>query len=262
MQISLVDSHCHLDCVDLSPFANSFPSMLDHAAAHGVTHMLCVAISLQTYAQMRRLVDPYPQITVSVGQHPLEEAAQPLAAEQLVGLAADDRVVAIGETGLDYHYGHDRRQQQASFRLHLQAAQQAGKPVIVHTREAGADTLRIMREMEAEKIGGVMHCFTEDMAVAEQALAMGFYISFSGILTFRSAAALRRVAAEIPLQRLLIETDSPYLAPVPCRGQQNHPANLRYVAECLAAVRELPVERLAEQTSSNFFELFFQPDRR
>ncbi len=258
MQLSLADSHCHLDCVDLSQFENSFVSMLDHARAQCVAHMLCVSISMQSYPAMRRLVEPHDHIAVSVGQHPLEDGEEPASVAQLLRLADDERVVAIGETGLDYHYGRDRVQQQESFRRHLQAAQQANKPVIVHTREASKDTLRILREMEAEKIGGVMHCFAEDMAVAEQALAMNFYVSFSGIVTFRNADALRAVAREIPSARLLIETDSPYLAPVPCRGKQNHPGNLHYVAECLAAVRGWSLARLAEQTTSNYFALFFQ----
>ena len=222
-------------------------------------HLLCVAIDLEQYPAMRALVDPYPQVAVSVGVHPNEPLgadAEPSVA-QLITLASDPRNVAIGETGLDYFRGDgDRQWQRERFRIHIAAARACAKPLIIHTRDAPADTIRILREEGADAVGGVLHCFTETWEIARQGLDLGFYVSFSGIVTFKTAAALRDVARQVPLDRLLIETDSPYLAPAPFRGKSNEPRYVTQVAACVAELRGLPVDALAEVTSENYFRLF------
>ena len=219
--------------------------------------MLCVSIDLEAYPAMQALVADYPEVSISVGVHPNEEAGQEPSLGQLVELAADPKNVAIGETGLDYFRSDgDLEWQRERFRVHIAAAKACGKPLIIHTRDAREDTIRVMREEQAEAAGGVMHCFTENWEMARQALDLGFYISFSGILTFRSAEDLREVARRVPLERVLIETDSPYLAPVPHRGKPNQPIYVRQVAECLAELRGLTPEALAEITRDNFFRLF------
>jgi len=257
----LVDSHCHLDRVDLNPYGGDFGGLMAATAAAGVARMLCVSIDLEHYPAMRALVDPFPQVAVSVGVHPNEDEGRDPEPDELVTLAADPRNVAIGETGLDYYRGEGRGEdwaarQQERFRRHIAAARTCGKPLIVHTRAARADTIRILREERAGEAGGVMHCFTEDWDTAKAALDLGFYISFSGILTFKTAAELREVAARVPPERILIETDAPYLAPVPHRGKPNEPRLVAHVAECVAALRGLPPEALAELTSRNFSALF------
>jgi TatD DNase family protein len=253
----LVDSHCHLDRVDLGPYGGDFGRLMADTAAAGVGRMLCVSIDLEHYPAMRALVDPYPQVAVSVGVHPNEDQGRDPAPEELVALAADPRNVAIGETGLDYYRSDgDLGWQQERFRHHVAAARGCGKPLIVHTRAARADTVRILQEEQARDVGGVMHCFTEDWATAKAALDLGFYISFSGILTFRTAADLREVAARVPADRLLIETDAPYLAPVPHRGKPNEPRHVAHVAECVAGLRGMPVDAVAELTGRNFSALF------
>ncbi|MCK5263214.1 MAG: YchF/TatD family DNA exonuclease, partial [Gammaproteobacteria bacterium] len=206
---------------------------------------------------MLALVADYPQISVSVGVHPMADMETPLAAEHLKSLAINPRVVAIGETGLDYYYHKgDTQVQQERFRTHIQVANDLDKPIIVHTRDAGEDTLKILRSENAEKCSGVIHCFTETMAFAEEALELGFMISFSGITTFRNAGALREVAKHVPDDKLLIETDSPYLAPVPHRGKQNWPSLVRHVAETLAEVRNTSVEHIAQISKDNYYRLF------
>ncbi|HXH04560.1 MAG TPA: TatD family hydrolase [Candidatus Competibacteraceae bacterium] len=254
----LVDSHCHLDRLDLTPFDGDLGQALAAAAANGVGHFLCVAIDLAHWSAMLERVRPYRNVSVSVGVHPSETLREQAAAEELVRrAAANPRVVAIGETGLDYYYGKDSRaEQQRSFRIHVAAAIAAGKPLIVHTRDAKEDTLAILKEEGAERVGGVLHCFTEDWDMAERAMELGFYVSFSGIVTFRNAESLREVARRMPAERLLVETDAPYLAPVPYRGKSNQPAWVKHVAECLAAVREEPFEQLAATTTANYFRLF------
>lgn len=252
-----IDSHCHLDRLDLTPFGGDLGRALQTAADNGVTHCLCVGIDLARWPAMLALVEPYPNVAVSVGVHPSETLREQASVEQLLHYAAHPRVVAIGETGLDYYYGKDSvTEQQASLRLHIAAARQARKPLIIHTRDARADTLAILRQEQAQQVGGVLHCFTEDWATAEAALELGFYISFSGIVTFRTAESLREVARRVPAERLLIETDAPYLAPTPHRGKSNHPAWVRHVAECLAKVREQSVEEIAAQTTANYHRLF------
>jgi len=256
-----VDSHCHLDRVDLTPYAGDFSHMLARATEAGVQHMLCVCIDLEHYEAMRRLVSAYPNISVSVGVHPSERCDDEPSVADLARLGADPAVVAIGETGLDYHYNAgDLDWQRQRFSTHIEAARRVGKPLIIHTRDARDDTIRIMRDTGADAVGGVMHCFTETWEMAKQALDLGFYISFSGILTFKNAEPLRQVARSVPLERLLIETDSPYLAPVPHRGKKNEPGFVVHVAEQLAALRGLSVAEIAELTTENFSRLFTGAD--
>ncbi len=229
---------------------------MDETSAAGIGHMLCVSIDLEQYPQMRKLVAPYPQVSVSVGVHPNERCRREPTPEVLVELAQDERTVAIGETGLDYSRGQgDRDRQHQRFRDHIAAARSCGKPLIVHTRDAREDTLRILMEEDARDAGGVLHCFTETWEMAKAALDLGFYISFSGIVTFKATDDLRAVAAKVPLDRLLIETDSPYLAPVPYRGKPNEPRFVAAVAQCIAGLRGMPVEELAACTRDNFFRL-------
>ena len=253
----LVDSHCHLDRVDLKPYAGDFGRLMADTAAAGVGRMLCVSIDLEHYPAMRAMVDPFPQVAVSVGVHPNEDEGRDPSPDELAALAADPRNVAIGETGLDYYRSEgDLSWQQERFRTHIAAARACGKPLIIHTRAARADTIRILQEEQARDAGGVMHCFTEDWDTAKAALDLGFYISFSGILTFKAAADLRNVAAQVPLDRILIETDAPYLAPVPHRGKPNEPRYVAHVAECIAGLRGMTVDAVADLTSRNFSALF------
>ncbi|MGP0174089.1 TatD family hydrolase [Pseudomonas sp. NCHU5208] len=253
----LIDSHCHLDRLDLAAHGGSLDAALDAARAAGVGHFLCIGVSADNAATVKNLAERYADVDCSVGVHPLdlEPGAEP-ALDWLLGELAHPKVVAIGETGLDYHYEPESAAlQQASFRLHLEAARITGKPVIVHTREARADTLALLREAALPQ-AGVLHCFTEDWEMAKAALDIGFYISLSGIVTFRNAEALREVARQVPADRLLVETDSPYLAPVPHRGKPNLPQYVREVAEYLAVLRGVSYETLAEQTGNNFKRLF------
>lgn len=253
----LVDSHCHLDRVDLSPYEGDFNRFMESTLASGVGHMLCVAIDLESYAAMFGLVEPYPEVSVSVGVHPNDRDRREPTVDELANLALHPRNVAIGETGLDYFRSDgDLEWQKDRFRRHIRAAREASKPLIIHTREAREDTLRIMREEKAGDVGGVMHCFTESWEMASEAMEMGFYVSFSGIVTFRNADQLREVVKKMPMERLLIETDSPYLAPVPHRGKPNEPRHVRQVAQKVAEVREMEVEELVRQTGQNFFRLF------
>ncbi|TRO37059.1 TatD family deoxyribonuclease [Pseudomonas sp. ALS1131] len=253
----LIDSHCHLDRLDLAAHGGSLDAALDAARAAGVGHFLCIGVSADNAATVKGLAERYADVDCSVGVHPLdlEPGAEP-ALDWLLDELEHPKVVAIGETGLDYHYEPESASlQQASFRLHLEAARITGKPVIVHTREARADTLALLREAALPQ-AGVLHCFTEDWEMAKAALDIGFYISLSGIVTFRNAEALREVARQVPADRLLVETDSPYLAPVPHRGKPNLPQYVREVAEYLAVLRGVSYETLAEQTSNNFKRLF------
>lgn len=253
----LIDSHCHLDRLDLSAHGGSLDAALAAARGRGVGHFLCIGISADNAAAVKSLSERYADVDCTVGVHPLD--LQPGVAPALDWLLAElnhPHVVAIGETGLDYHYEPEAAElQRQAFRLHLQAAQLTGKPVIVHTREARADTLALLREAALPQ-AGVLHCFTEDWPMAKAALDLGFYISLSGIVTFRNADALREVARQVPADRLLIETDAPYLAPIPHRGKPNLPEYVRDVAEFLALLRGVDVDTLAEQTTQNFQRLF------
>ncbi|KOR29579.1 deoxyribonuclease [Achromatium sp. WMS2] len=254
----LVDSHCHLDRVSLAPYANNFDLMMTKTQEAGVQHMLCPGISLKDYTHMHELVSDYPQVSVSVGVHPQEpESITPVTVEQLVKLAQDPKVVAIGEVGLDYYRAPDNIDaQKQRFRTHIRAAHICQKPLIIHTRQADTDTLHILREEQASEVGGVLHCFTGDWDMAKAALDMGFYISFSGIVTFPKAGDLRLIASKIPLEFILIETDSPYLAPVPYRGKSNEPKYVSAIADQIAACRNISADSLISATGTNFFRLF------
>lgn len=252
----LVDSHCHLDRLDLERFGG-LAGVLETAEAHGVTRLLSVATDLESWPVLARLTEPYPQIALSVGVHPSEDGGRAPTKVALTALGREARVVAIGETGLDYHYGADSADRQRDwFRVHIAAARELGKPLIVHTRAARADTLRILKEEGAAEVGGVLHCFTEDWAMAEQALALNFHVSFSGIVTFKNAQQIQDAARRLPAERLLVETDSPYLAPVPHRGKSNQPAWVCHVAEFVAGLRGEPLERVAATTTANYGRLF------
>ncbi|MGB5830400.1 MAG: TatD family hydrolase [Thiohalocapsa sp.] len=257
----LVDSHCHLDRVDLTPYEGDFDSLMRRTRDAGVGHMLCVCIDLEHYDAMRECVAAHEDVSVSVGVHPNEgpdgNRRREPDADELTRLADDFRVVAIGETGLDYHYNKgDLGWQRGRFRTHIDAARRCGKPLIIHTRAAREDTIATMRDAGARDAGGVMHCFTETWDMARQALDLGFYISFSGIITFKSAEELRDVARRVPMERLLIETDSPYLAPVPHRGKGNEPRYVGHVADKIAELRGLDRDEVAGITAENFFRLF------
>jgi TatD DNase family protein len=254
-----VDSHCHLDFPDL---IENIDEILENMQQQKVTHALCVSVDLDGLPNILALTEKYPQLFASVGVHPGYPEAKEPTVTALTLLAKAPKVVAIGETGLDYHHQQGELEwQRERFRTHIRVGHATNKPLIIHTRAAVEDTLTIMREEAAFKVGGVMHCFTESLTMAKAVLDMGFYISFSGIVTFKNAADLREVARYVPLDRLLIETDSPYLAPVPFRGKTNQPALIPYVAQCIAEVRKVPVEHIAHTTTENFFTLFTQARR-
>lgn len=252
-----VDSHCHLDLLDLSKHGGSIDNVISAARERKVEKMLCVCVDLNRFDTMVSVAAGQSNVWFSAGIHPLYVEECPFDRERLASLAEDKRVVALGETGLDYHYSQEtREQQQASFAGHLQLAGELDLPVIVHTRDAREDTLQLIREYGNPESAGVLHCFTESLEMARAALDLGYMISFSGIVSFRNANELREVARAIPLERMLIETDSPYLAPVPYRGKPNQPAYVADVAACIAELKGVAVEQLAEQTSANFHQLF------
>ena len=249
-----VDSHCHLDFPELT---ERLPEVLANMAAARVEHALCISVTLEDWPRVVGLAQANPQLSASVGVHPDSADVQEPTVSQLVELSRADRIVAIGETGLDYfRSAGDMTWQQERFRTHIRAARESGKPLVIHTRAASEDTLRIMREEKAGEAGGVMHCFTENWDVAQAALDLGFHISISGIVTFKNAAVVRDVATRVPQERLLIETDSPYLAPVPNRGKTNEPAWVAHVGAAIAALRGLPVETVAAFTTANYHRLF------
>jgi TatD DNase family protein len=256
----LVDSHCHLDRLDLSDRDAGLDGILADARARGITQFLSVAVDLATSASLVELTERYDHVYSSVGVHPLQKIDQPVPeVEQLVALARAPKVVAIGETGLDNFYRAESHQwQRDSFIRHLQASQQTGLPIIIHTRDAREETLELLRQYPLQA-AGVMHCFTETWEMAEAAIELGFYISFSGIVTFKSADELREVVRRMPLDRILVETDSPWLAPVPHRGKQNEPQYVREVAETVADLKGVSLEQLAEITTQNFHRLFRIP---
>ena len=249
-----IDSHCHLDFPEL---AENIVDVLAQMRHNDVIGALCVSVNLAGFPQVLALAEQHPNIYASVGVHPDYEGVEEPDVARLVELAQNSKVVAIGETGLDYfRLKGDLEWQRVRFRNHIHAARESGKPLIIHTREAAADTLRIMAEENAAEAGGVMHCFTETWEVAEAALAMGFYISFSGIVTFKNARQIKEVAQRTPLERILIETDAPYLAPAPHRGKLNQPAYVKHVAEEIAALRGISTEEAGRCTTENFMRLF------
>jgi TatD DNase family protein len=249
-----IDSHCHINFPEL---AADLSGVTEAMAANSVTHALCVSVNLETFPEVLAIAECFPNIFASTGVHPDDRSGEEPDIDRLVGLAVHPKVVAIGETGLDYYRVQgDTEWQRERFRTHIRAARQTRKPLIIHTREAAEDTLRIMREEAAASVGGVMHCFTETADVARRAMDMNFMISFSGIVTFKNATALRDVALKVPLESMLIETDSPYLAPVPYRGRTNQPAYVRFVAEEIARLKGISIESVAEATTANFFRLF------
>lgn len=257
MSLFLVDSHCHLDRLDLTPFDGQLDKALQAAAVQGVGHMLCVCIDLEHFHDVLQPAQQHDNVSASVGVHPNESDGREPTVNELVELAQDEQVVAIGETGLDYFRSEgDLEWQRDRFRTHIAAARQTGKPLIIHMRDAAEDTLRILKEEKADEVGGVMHCFTENRQVAQTALDLNFMISFSGIVTFNSAKELKEVAKMVPLDRMLVETDSPYLAPVPYRGKSNQPAYVRQVAEHVAELRQTSLEEIANATTRNYFSLF------
>lgn len=250
----LVDSHCHLNFPELQANLAAIKQAMQD---HGVGYALCISVTLPDFPQVLALAENNSHFYASVGVHPDYENIEEPTVDALVALANHPKVIAIGETGLDYfRLTGDLAWQRERFRTHIRAAIACGKPLVIHTRNAAADTLRIMREENAQCVGGVMHCFTENLEVALQAIELGFYISFSGIVTFKNALSIKEVAKHVPLNRLLIETDSPYLAPVPYRGKINQPSYVKYVAEEVANLRGITFDELAKATTENFFRLF------
>ncbi len=250
----LVDSHCHLDFPDL---ANRMPDVLLRMQENQVGLAVCIGVNLENFPQVLALAEQHEQLYATVGVHPEYTDVEEPDEERLLTLAAHPKVIAIGETGLDYYWQKDQPEwQRDRFRTHIRAAKRCGKPLVVHTRDSAADTLRVLKEEGADAVGGVMHCFTENWDIARLALDLGFYLSFSGIVTFKNAAIVKEVAQKCPLDRLLVETDSPYLAPVPYRGKPNEPAYVRYVAEEIAKLRSVSIDEVHQATTDNFFSLF------
>ncbi len=253
----LVDSHCHLDRLDLTLHKNSLDKALDAAKQQGVSYFLCVCIDMENYQNVIEIAERYANVSASVGLHPTEVVTDEPTLEELIARGQHPKVIAVGETGLDYYRDNtDHALQQARFRCHIRAAKALNKPLIVHSRSAREDTIRILQEEKADEIGGVLHCFTEDWNMAEKAIAINFFISFSGIVTFQNAASLKEVAKQVPIEHMLIETDSPYLAPMPYRGKPNEPAYVRYVAEEIAKLKNIAFAEVAQKTTENFFKLF------
>lgn len=250
-----IDSHCHLNMLADEP--GGIDAMVSEASDNGIDHILCIAIDKASCEEVKAIADSYPEVTASVGIHPNVDKAEQFTVEELVAEASHPKVIAIGETGLDYFRSEgDLEWQRDRFRVHIEAGKQTKKPLIIHTREAREDTMDILENEDAEKAGGIIHCFTENWETAKRALDIGFYISLSGIVTFKSAKDLQEVAKKLPLDRILIETDSPYLAPVPHRGKTNKPVFVKHVAEFLAELRGDTVENIAAVTSANFRQLF------
>lgn len=250
-----IDSHCHLNM--LAQEEGGLDAVIQQAQENQVEHILCISIDTESCHEIISIAKRYPQLTASVGIHPNVDKVENFSVEELINLATHDKVIAIGETGLDYFRSEgDLEWQRDRFRTHIEAAKHLKKPLIIHTREAREDTMDILEQENAEQAGGIIHCFTENWETAQRALDIGFYISLSGIVTFKNAVALQEVAKKLPLDRVLIETDAPYLAPVPHRGKTNKPAFVKHVAEFLAELRGDTVENIAETTTANFRNLF------
>lgn len=253
----MIDSHCHLNLLDLKDYSGDIAALIEAASAAGVKGILCVAVDLDTVSEVISIAERFPQVWASVGLHPGHDAEQEPVEQDYIELARHPKVVALGEMGLDYYYQQDNLDRMRNrFRCQIRAAISANKPIIIHTRSAREDTLAIMREENAQQVGGVMHCFTESWEMAQAAMDMGFYISISGIVTFKNAGNVAEVAAQVPLERLLIETDAPYLTPVPYRGKPNRPQYVRYVAERIAELKQIEADQVIRQTQQNFFDLF------
>tara|TARA_B100001093_G_C26765659_1_gene987770 strand:+ start:267 stop:1034 length:768 start_codon:yes stop_codon:yes gene_type:complete len=253
----MIDTHCHLNLLDLAPFNGSEEDMITDMLDHGVKRVVCISIDLETLPEVLSFADRYDAVYASVGVHPSSSLKAGPDVDTLVMLAQKPKVVAIGETGLDYHYndsGLENMREQ--FRTHIQAAQAVKRPLIIHTRAAQKDTIQIMQDEQARDVGGIMHCFTETQAMAKASMDMGFYISFSGIVTFKNAANVQAVAEYVPLDRMLIETDAPYLTPVPFRGKPNRPSYVRFVAEKIAELKQCSVEKVMSITTDNAIKVF------
>ena len=251
------DSHCHLDRIDPHEFDSDFDQLMKQIEADGVSRMLCIGVDLESFDDMHQRIAAYPQVFCTAGVHPDYEKVQEPSVEDLCGYAERDKVVAIGETGLDYfHQSGDLDWQRSRFVTHIEAARECNLPLVIHTRDARDDTLELLRKHQAQKVGGVLHCFTENWEMARAAIELGFYISISGIVTFHQAQNVRDMAQQIPLERLLIETDAPWLSPAPYRGKTNHPGRVKLVAEKLAEIRNESLETLASATFQNANRLF------
>ncbi len=255
--LNLVDSHCHLDRIDLTPYQGDLAQALEAARMLDVKHFLCVCIDMFNYHDVLSIAKKFDRVHATVGLHPTEVVSQEPSVEKLIECAQDPKIVALGETGLDFFHVETTADIQINrFKTHIRAARELNKPLVVHTRQAREETLAILQQEKAQEVGGVLHCFTEDWDMASRAMDLGFYISFSGIVTFKNAKELQEIAQKIPLERMLIETDAPYLAPVPYRGKTNQPAYVRYVAEFIAQLRDQPLNLIAEKTTENFQRLF------
>lgn len=257
----LIDSHCHINFPD---FDNRLDELLGNARDNDVHHMLCIATSWENADDVRQLAIDHSEISASFGIHPntdTTEGYEPDTAE-IISKSSDPIIVAVGETGLDYHWNEgDLGWQHERFERHIEAAREVKKPLVIHTRAAASDTMDKLENLQARDAGGVMHCFAEDWEIAKRALDIGFFISFSGIVTFKSAKSVQEVARKAPIDRMLVETDSPFLAPVPFRGKQNQPAYVRHTAECVAQLRNQSLEEIAQATSENFYQLFSGVER-
>lgn len=250
----LVDSHCHLDRLDKNK--EELIPVIEKARGLGISHFLCVCVSVNDFPSMMDMIDGIDNVYATCGVHPLHQD-EACSIEELRSNARDPRVVAVGETGLDYFYSPESKEVQiTSFIDHIRVANELNKPLVIHTRDAREDTISLLKEHNGDRCGGVLHCFTENWEMAKAAMDLGYYISISGIVTFKSASELREVVKKVPLERLLVETDSPWLAPVPHRGKQNEPAFVKDVAQFVADLKEIPLQQLAEQTTQNFFDLF------
>jgi len=253
----LIDSHCHLDRINLDHYGGSLANAIAAAKERGIQQMLCIGISLQNIQTVIDIAQAHPGVVASVGVHPCDVKEGAATAEQLTQWAAQEKVVALGETGLDYHYETESKAlQHESFAMHLEVGKKTGLPVVVHTREAKADTLSLIKNHGSLDSSGVLHCFTEDWEMAKAALDLNYYISISGIVTFKNAEQIREVVRNMPIDRLLVETDSPYLAPVPYRGKPNEPKYVREVAQFVADLKGMSIEALGEHTCDNFYRLF------
>ena len=259
MSLQLVDSHCHLNFDGLY---ERLPEVLENARANHIDWMLCISVSWEEFPQVLGIAEKHPNIFASLGVHPNHDEGYEPSLEELISNGRNSNIVAIGETGLDYFRSTgDLNWQRERFQRHIEAARVLEKPLIIHTRDAADDTVKILRSQNAEEAGGVLHCFAEDWRIARQALDIGFYISFSGIVTFKNAPLVQEVAQKAPLDRILVETDAPYLAPVPYRGKRNEPAYTRHTAEFVAKLRGISLEELATATTNNFFRLFNHAQR-